>query len=560
MIINFKTGGKILEIGGGANPLINPNGKRVTFNMDIVEHENVDLVYDINKIPLPFENESFDGIFSRYCAEHIEWRNIPVFLKECLRILRPNGKAIFFVPNTYEQCKRVVEEGINDGTIEMLFGSQEFPNFGGCHKTGFSPEYAKKLFLKNGFNNVIIMKHPNTNTDMIIEAYKLGKKELFEREYFEDGTIGYSEYRDFATHHSTARVIKSIGAKNILDIGAGRGYIVKLLENMGLNAIGMDISHHCYMTRATDNLKLHDATVLPWPFKDKEFDLSFSINFLEHIPEKYIDNVIKESIRVSKAGFHGIHLDKSPFKEMDEDKDITHFTLHNQEWWEQKFKEIDPDYEVVLKHPRYLEYEKPEQQPPITLMPATTDTDIKLNLGSFKDMFYYGWKNIDIIDLDFFSKSQSYKFIQHDLTKNIPFENDTVSLIISNHMIEHITRDEGKKLLKECYRVMKKDGIIRISTPDTKIITQKYIDGKIREYKYINVGVETADDDAEAYYNLLLAGHFTIYDEESLIKMMKNIGFKNVERKTPFESKSKKIQQETITTHPNISLVIEGIK
>jgi predicted SAM-dependent methyltransferase len=174
-------------------------------------------------------------------------------------------------------------------------------------------------------------------------------------------------------------------------------------------------------------------------------------------------------------------------------------------------------------------------------------------------MFYY-WVNIDILDLSEHAKSQAYDFLQHDITKGLSFKDNIVDLIFTSHMIEHLDRNQGDFLLRECYRVLKPGGVLRISTPDTQLITNKYLDGTIWEYKYINVGVEQAHDDAEAYYNLLLAGHKTIYDENSLTKLLSKTGFKEIKRCSPFESRSDVIKKQTITLHPSLSLVLEAEK
>ncbi len=42
---------------------------------------------------MPFENEEFDFVFSRYSAHH--WRDLPGALKEARRVLRPRGAAAF---------------------------------------------------------------------------------------------------------------------------------------------------------------------------------------------------------------------------------------------------------------------------------------------------------------------------------------------------------------------------------------------------------------------------------------------------------------------------------
>lgn len=561
--VRFKEGGKAIEFGGGKYPLIRPN-------VDILEGPNVDIIADFNE-PLPFADAEYDGIFCQYAIEHLGWRNVENFIKELYRILKPDGKAIIVTANTLEQCKRIANEGINKDTVEMLFGSQEFPDHGGVHKMGFSPDYAKKLFQDAGFSYVKTLPHPSTIENMVIEAYKIDK--VFERSYFEDGTYGYKDYRDFATHYSTARIImkSTPPVTSLLDLGGGRGYIARILENNGIESTCLDISKHCWHTRATDNFVLWDAMQVPWmnqipnggqqAIGDKEFDMCFSLNFLEHIPEDKLDNVIKESIRVSKRGLHGIHFTESPYEEQDEDVDITHKTIQSKSWWEEKFKSIDPNYGVVLEHPRILEYDIPQDQPPVSIMPRESpDGLVKLNYGSFLDMFYFGWMNIDILDLKVFSDKQAYDFKQHDINTGIPYEDNSVDIIMSNHLIEHLTRDEGKRFLAESYRALKPKGIIRISTPDTKFLTKQYVANKIMNYKYINLGVETADDDAEAYYNLLLSGHKTVYDEEGLMKLLEKIGFKNIKRCSPFTSRHNSIQTQTLTTHPSISIVLEAEK
>jgi len=548
--IRFREKAQIVELGGGGSPKFHPN-------IDVISGPTVDVVTDFNK-PLPLHDESYDGVFSQYAIEHIEWRNVKNFIHELYRILRDGGKAVVITANTLEQCKKVVEQGVDNGTVELLFGSQEFPDHGGVHKTGFSHDYAKKLFLDAGFTFVKTYPHPVSKTDMIIEAHKI--KEVFERQYFEDGSIGYWHYRDFATHYATARIIMKATdppPESVLDVGGARGYVTRILENNGVRSVCMDISKHAWHNRATDSFILHDIRKMPWPVKNKSFDMTFSINTLEHIEEEHLDNVIKEMARVSNRGIHGIHFTESPFEELDEDLDITHRTICSKSWWEEKFKTVAPEYTVYLVHPRMLEYEEPEKQPPITFMPPSPDNLIKLNIGSFKDCFYDGWINIDIIDLKQFAEDQAYEFLQHDVRKGIPFEN--VDIIMSNHMIEHITREEGKRFLDECYKVLKPGGIIRISTPDAKFISKEYVEGRIWDYKF-NLGVEQAADEAEAYYNLLLEGHLTIFDEESLMKLLEKAGFKEIKKASPFESRSETIKKQSISTHPSLSVILEGTR
>ncbi len=552
--------GKTIELGGGKNPIIRPN-------VDIIKEPTVDIIHDLSCFPWPLKTGEYDGVFCQYTIEHVEWRKTIDFIKEIHRILKPNGRAVIITANLLEQCRSVVEEGVNKGTVERIFGSQEFPNYGGCHKAGFSPEYAKKLFGEAGFK-VTVLPHPVSKTDMIIEVFKM-QGEVFEREYFEDGTIGYREYRDFCTHYSTARFIAKLKPESVLDVGCGRGYVIRVLENEGIKVTGLDISHHCWHTRATDSMRVCDITITPWGFANKAIDLCFSSNLLEHIPEDKIDSVIQEMVRVSKRGLHAIHFTDHGYVEADKDIDITHVTMKNKQFWLDKFKSIAPEYPIQIEYPRTVEYENPYQQPPTSMAPGLwgengvikyIDDLYKLNIGSYKNMFYYGWVNIDIIDLRQFADTQAYRFRQIDISKGIPCEDNIVDIIFHSHLLEHFTRVEGKQFLTECCRVLKPGGIIRISVPDTAKITRKYLNGEIKEYRYVNVGVERAHDDAEALHELLYANHKTLYDEDALIKLLEETGFKNIQIASPFSSRSKVIQTQTINTFPSLSVIVEAEK
>lgn len=95
-----------------------------------------------------------------------------------------------------------------------------------------------------------------------------------------------------------------------------------------------------------------------------------------------------------------------------------------------------------------------------------------------------GWLNVDILP-----KTNDTAYL--DATKTFPINNDTFDYIFAEHMIEHITFDEAQLMLKECFRVLKKDGVIRIATPNldniAKLIEQP---NKPEHQEYIKYYVE----------------------------------------------------------------------
>lgn len=59
---------------------------------------------------------------------------------------------------------------------------------------------------------------------------------------------------------------------------------------------------------------------------------------------------------------------------------------------------------------------------------------------------------------------KGYNIIRHDITKTFPFKNNTFHLIIASEIIEHIL--DTDYILRECYRVLKKNGTLILTTPN----------------------------------------------------------------------------------------------
>ena len=93
----------------------------------------------------------------------------------------------------------------------------------------------------------------------------------------------------------------------------------------------------------------------------------------------------------------------------------------------------------------------------------------KLHLGSGARMLK-GWLNVDMIgselNLDF-------------ATGKLPFLNAQFEVIVSQHVIEHLTmEDELLPLLNDCFRVLKQGGHIWLSTPDMEKVSKSYINNQ----------------------------------------------------------------------------------
>ena len=64
-----------------------------------------------------------------------------------------------------------------------------------------------------------------------------------------------------------------------------------------------------------------------------------------------------------------------------------------------------------------------------------------------------------------------------DVRKKLRFRDNSIDAINCSHMLEHLYYDEAKKFLKECFRILKDGGIMRISVPDLEKNAKKYVRG-----------------------------------------------------------------------------------
>ena len=555
---------QVIEFGGGAMPIFHPN-------VDVRDCPGVDIVGDLDE-PLNIPSESYKFAFSKFAVEHISYRKTNQFLLEVFRILKPGGKFVFIIPNTLAQIYWVserVEQGIYDEHNScILYGGADYDdNF---HKSFFSPGSIIATLQELNFENILVLPFGEELwTDMIVECtkpetkleeekmanndkqveIKLTRKEMFDKHYFNGGQKvgGYAHegFRDFTVHHLTFNKLMSLKPESVLEVGCGRGYLVKRFQDNGILADGLEISHHCWMTRACDNVVEWDVCEFPWPIPDKSYDLCYSVATLEHIPEEFVPGVLKEMERVSKRGIHGID-----FGGNDDGFDKTHCTLRSREWWLERMPQGQQaiDKEDLERCEGLLHDQIP-----------AGDGKLKINLGCYLTQFHYGWTNIDGLDLREWSKHNLYKFYQADLRHGLPFlQDNSVDLAYSSHCLEHMTYGEGEALIKECFRVMKPGATFRIMLPDAELLTKYYKDANLDHFNEINDPSAEAASQAAKFCKLLFEGHFAAYDWETLKTVGEKLGFQVERRK--FRDGHEQILTETIDMQPELSIYVEFIK
>ncbi len=90
-----------------------------------------------------------------------------------------------------------------------------------------------------------------------------------------------------------------------------------------------------------------------------------------------------------------------------------------------------------------------------------------LNLGC-GGRFREGWVNVDF-------SFTGPGVIAANLEKGIPFPDESFDVVYHSHLLEHFTKPAAAGFLKECFRVLKPSGVIRVVVPDLEAIVRNYL-------------------------------------------------------------------------------------
>lgn len=101
------------------------------------------------------------------------------------------------------------------------------------------------------------------------------------------------------------------------------------------------------------------------------------------------------------------------------------------------------------------------------------------------------------------------------------FENSSVDLVYACHILEHFSRNQIDKVLREWYRVLKHGGILRIAVPDFEKLVEVYL--STNDLKLI-LGLLVGRQDYPENT------HYTIFDYSYLSEILTEVGFINIHR------------------------------
>lgn len=139
---------------------------------------------------------------------------------------------------------------------------------------------------------------------------------------------------------------------------------------------------------------------------------------------------------------------------------------------------------------------------------------IKLHLGCGK-RYFPGWVHIDGGD---------YEHLDYQDITELPYENNTVDLIYASHVLEYFDRVEALSVLNEWYCVLKPGGVLRLAVPDFGKMVHLYEKGSYKLESFLGPLYGRMGMGDKTIY------HKTVYDEQSLVTLLKQVGFKEYKR------------------------------
>ncbi len=90
---------------------------------------------------------------------------------------------------------------------------------------------------------------------------------------------------------------------------------------------------------------------------------------------------------------------------------------------------------------------------------------VNLGCGS---VWHPDWINLDVRPVS--SEIQAW-----NAENGLSFDDGSVDGCYASHLLEHLSREDARRLLLECLRVLRSGGVLRLAVPDLEVIAREYL-------------------------------------------------------------------------------------
>ncbi len=148
---------------------------------------------------------------------------------------------------------------------------------------------------------------------------------------------------------------------------------------------------------------------------------------------------------------------------------------------------------------------------------------------------------------------------RHNVLQGLPFADASVDCIYSSHTFEHFTYPQSFALTRNCFRVLRPGGILRIVVPDLQKITRDYLadSSEMASHRFVERLLLR-----HTWQDLLHSGahHCQMFDSRSLVAMLRDAGFVDARVSRFGESAIADIRNVELESRKAESLYVEAEK
>jgi len=160
-----------------------PEWREIRLDLDPAVHP--DIVCSMTDMS-PVAAETIDAVWSSHNLEHLQRHEVPLALREFIRVLKQHGLLLLTLPDLQQVAQLVVDDRLEDQAyqsssgpitaLDMLFGHTASLARGNpfmAHRTGFTARTLQKVLVEAGFVEVSL--RAGTAFDLWATAYKPGR-------------------------------------------------------------------------------------------------------------------------------------------------------------------------------------------------------------------------------------------------------------------------------------------------------------------------------------------------------------------------------------------------
>lgn len=126
-----------------------------------------------------------------------------------------------------------------------------------------------------------------------------------------------------------------------------------------------------------------------------------------------------------------------------------------------------------------------------------------------------------------------------DITKGLPgIKENSCDGVYSSHVLEHLPLDDFRKALNNSYKILKKGGRFRVIVPDLEVLVRDYVkefdegdpEASIKFIQRTVMGKESRPKGLKAISKYIFGylQHFWLWDNLSMVKELKDVGFTDI--------------------------------